>query len=498
MTNETNIPEAAQEQFFADTGYDWTDPAGEWARKIWLKARASFEAAPRGTDAQILKERELTAAAIDGAMAFGYQGSAPPPDEAAWLRKFYDLGKAMAEKDRALALPITAPGAEVVSDAEIDALHDSMFPPAVVGKEKVRAFVRTALARFGAQPAAATHQQGLQVAEGLLEYAMQIAHERELQVLGNKHDSEGAIARFRSAVNCALAATPLQSPTPLPEAQPVSDNGASDALGYATRLAQALHAKHFPEVTQWRPLPDVLGLLTQIDNMTCGLVEPKASQAHGKSGAAATTTEEPCFYAAFAWYQGGGEGGWIALPGYSNETEHGVKNLILEAARKEGYKGTVTGRLMELGWEIRPVFDQPQAAAPASVPGAPVAGGSGVTTLRAAVAQVLGWYDEARAGTGWPTHVDVRDTLAEAIAAAPVPKAPDAEKDAARGPMTKAPEFGTPYWYIRDSRLPSVACGSWDNAPSELEYLKAGRLFRTEKDARAALQAEAQKTGGAA
>ena len=68
----------------------------------------------------------------------------------------------------------------------------------------------------------------------------------------------------------------------------------------------------------------------------------------------------PDFYTACAWYEGGGESGWIALPGYSNETEHGVKHLILEAARKEGYKGTITGRLMELGWEIRPVYLAPQ------------------------------------------------------------------------------------------------------------------------------------------
>jgi len=46
------------------------------------------------------------------------------------------------------------------------------------------------------------------------------------------------------------------------------------SMGYATTLATDIHAKHFPEVTQWKPLPDTLGLLTQIDNMTCGLVMP--------------------------------------------------------------------------------------------------------------------------------------------------------------------------------------------------------------------------------
>ena len=72
----------------------------------------------------------------------------------------------------------------------------------------------------------------------------------------------------------------------------------------------------------------------------------------------------PDFYTACAWYEGGGEAGWIPLPGYSNETEHGVKHLVLEAARKEGYKGTAAGRLLELGWEIRPAYLAPQPTQP--------------------------------------------------------------------------------------------------------------------------------------
>ena len=42
-------------------------------------------------------------------------------------------------------------------------------------------------------------------------------------------------------------------------------------IAYATGLAKHLHAKHFPHVTQWKPLPDLLGLLTQIDNMVAGI-----------------------------------------------------------------------------------------------------------------------------------------------------------------------------------------------------------------------------------
>jgi hypothetical protein len=49
--------------------------------------------APRGTDAQILKERELTATAINGAIAFGQQGVNPPPSDDHWLAPFWQLGR---------------------------------------------------------------------------------------------------------------------------------------------------------------------------------------------------------------------------------------------------------------------------------------------------------------------------------------------------------------------------------------------------------------------
>jgi hypothetical protein len=37
--------------------------------------------------------------------------------------------------------------------------------------------------------------------------------------------------------------------------------------------------KHYPEAPQWEPLPDLIGLLTQIDNMTTGLVRAEAHAA---------------------------------------------------------------------------------------------------------------------------------------------------------------------------------------------------------------------------
>ena len=43
-------------------------------------------------------------------------------------------------------------------------------------------------------------------------------------------------------------------------------------LQYAQNLAIALHASHFPEVSQWQVADDLMTVLTQIDNMTTALV----------------------------------------------------------------------------------------------------------------------------------------------------------------------------------------------------------------------------------
>lgn len=44
----------------------------------------------------------------------------------------------------------------------------------------------------------------------------------------------------------------------------------TDDLGYATRLAESMAVKFYPE-SSWKPLPDLSGVLTQIDNMLGGL-----------------------------------------------------------------------------------------------------------------------------------------------------------------------------------------------------------------------------------
>ena len=50
-----------------------------------------------------------------------------------------------------------------------------------------------------------------------------------------------------------------------------------DAYGYASRLAVALSEKHYKATAaNWKPLPDLMGVLTQIDNMTASLARQEA------------------------------------------------------------------------------------------------------------------------------------------------------------------------------------------------------------------------------
>lgn len=43
------------------------------------------------------------------------------------------------------------------------------------------------------------------------------------------------------------------------------------ARKYATRLCECLHEQHYWDNAGWNVLPDLLGVLTQIDNMSTGL-----------------------------------------------------------------------------------------------------------------------------------------------------------------------------------------------------------------------------------
>ena len=68
--------------------------------------------------------------------------------------------------------------------------------------------------------------------------------------------------------------------------------------------------------------------------------------------------EEDDISAQFAGFMAFGRdnGKVVPLPGYASLSEISVKNMILHAARREGYKGTVAGRMLELGWWIEPVY----------------------------------------------------------------------------------------------------------------------------------------------
>jgi hypothetical protein len=48
------------------------------------------------------------------------------------------------------------------------------------------------------------------------------------------------------------------------------DNGYRSAV----RLAMVLMEKHHPAATGWKPAPDLLGVITQIDHLTADLVKP--------------------------------------------------------------------------------------------------------------------------------------------------------------------------------------------------------------------------------
>jgi len=479
--------------------------------------------------------------------------------------EFLSRGGPIADKDycvvtelaAALALPITAPGAEVVSDAEIADLAESLRDEKGYDRHESEAWVkdcadamRLALARFGAQPAAATHRQGLQVAEGDMLAA------RALAKSYRENPREAGLAD--QATMRLAAQDPLrkfsQSPAPLPEAQPVSDNGAvayppfptpngdidgrcrawdcvrmcefadaTVALRFALSASQA-HGKSeaaaYPEITDddrrlLHDNPNTDDIIVWVRAFADATVALRAQRSPAAPVAAVPINDERSkFEAAFekpeaVTWQGEAEG-YTVQEGYENS--YRCNSFIAQWS----------------AWRVRAAL---AAAAPASVPGAPnyermfnaacvdlglinealdldpddggaepiLAAIADLKALAAPVSQAgaqesqppVAWM---RAGSGGYFEFDqcqASDACAFPVyRAAPVPKAPDAEKDAALADHIWVPVYVVDALKAWTGSGPSVsvlarAVDRWTDPAAEWEH-------------DAALQAEAQKTGGAA
>ncbi|VWD01522.1 bacteriophage protein [Burkholderia aenigmatica] len=89
-----------------------TNPRGNEAAPLEGTGNGADEASIRKsmTSEQIRLERKLTCEAIDGAMAFGYQNTNPPPSADHWLAPYWHVGRKQAELEAALS---RAPRTEV-------------------------------------------------------------------------------------------------------------------------------------------------------------------------------------------------------------------------------------------------------------------------------------------------------------------------------------------------------------------------------------------------
>jgi hypothetical protein len=79
---------------------------------------------------------------------------------------------------------------------------------------------------------------------------------RELLLLAQNHIPPSQIT-LRDAIEGWLASHPASSDLRAQNA---------DAYGYAKRFLEAFVAENFPPNPDWKPLPDLMGVLTQIDN----------------------------------------------------------------------------------------------------------------------------------------------------------------------------------------------------------------------------------------
>ena len=80
-------------------------------------------------------------------------------------------------------------------------------------------------------------------------------------------DDPLALNYAKLAQHCAMLEAKLAAPE-------------QSELGYATRLAEAIYKQHYKDdAPEWKPLPDLMGVLTQIDNMFADLYTHPAPKA---------------------------------------------------------------------------------------------------------------------------------------------------------------------------------------------------------------------------
>lgn len=130
----------------------------------------------------------------------------------------------------------------------------------------------------------------------------------------------------------------------------------NEAEGYATRLAQSLSDKHFLN-PDWRPLPDLYGVLTQIDNMTTGLVrkvDPPAGAAGGGSGdlGALRSAAQAVLDAIIA------DGPGVGEPGYPDDDAYNLNDkgkMRLKTGLVRALRDALSAPTPDLGAQGEPV-----------------------------------------------------------------------------------------------------------------------------------------------
>ena len=121
----------------------------------------------------------------------------------------------------------------------------------------------------------------------------------------------------------------------------------AEATGYARSLAAAITHKHFPENTEWKPLPDLIGILTQIDNATCGLVRAPAPLAQSTEEVEAIRARHEA-----ADKDSGHE--WAGLHADHAHTDRATLLRLLDAARAElAEVAEIKAAAKKVGLELR-------------------------------------------------------------------------------------------------------------------------------------------------